>query len=547
MKKSVVLCGLSGSGKTTVGKILAEKLGWFFIDTDQLVEDTTSMDIPKIFQIYGEEGFRQFEKQMVEKVCKLQNVVISIGAGAVTKNENVDLLKKNCVVVFLNAPIDILVARLENDSSRPLLNSANTSEKRNKLEVLQKQREPIYRQIADITVDASLQPEKIAREIARKLESYGLEERNLDIEGEIITVKTQTTSYNVRIGYNITKDSVIDFLKKRMPSKVAVVTNPLLNQIIAKKMVEELNKEGIESYVILIEDSEERKSPETLFKIIDEFAKFGLDRESFVVAVGGGVIGDVTGFAAAIYMRGIKWIYVPTTMLAQVDSSIGGKVAVNYGEKKNFLGSFHQPSFVVTDTKFLEILPNEIFTEGLAEVVKSAVIDGKKFFNYLAQNVSKILERDPKVVFDVVSFCVKLKGKIVEQDEKDLGLRMVLNLGHTFGHAIEACLNYQISHAKAVSVGLVLETMLSHLMGYADLSTKDRIENVLNSLGLPTSPRQIELSSVRDLLKYMKFDKKAARGKLRFTIPFKIGDVRVIECDPSEVKNLIEQMEGVLS
>ncbi|MCF6096227.1 3-dehydroquinate synthase [Thermovorax subterraneus] len=543
--KNIVLCGLSGSGKTTVGKILAEKLSRLFVDTDRLLEDSAGMDIPRIFDIYGQEGFREMETSAVKKVSKLKNAVISIGGGAVIRKGNVNFLKENGLIVFLDASPDVLLSRLADDTSRPLLASSKLEEKRKKLQSLYNERYDLYRQAADIVVNAENSPEVVAEKILEELYRCGIKKKDADVKEESIFVKASSRDYFVKIGYRFFEKPLIEFLKNQSVSKAVMVTNPLLNQLVGKDLLKQAKDEGLDLEVVLIRDGEENKSPDTLLKIIDKFASLSLDRESVVVAVGGGVVGDTAGLAAAIYMRGIRWVYVPTTLLAQVDASIGGKVAVNHGQQKNLLGAFHQPSLVVTDAGFLDVLPEEIYIDGLAEVVKSSVIEGDYLFDFLKKNASKIIARDPKVVLYAISSCIKMKSRIVEQDERDSGMRMLLNLGHTFGHAIEAALGYQISHGKAVSVGMVLEAELSQRMGHADLSTKQRIEKLLESLGLPVSLKEIGLHlKISDLIKFMRSDKKAVYGKYRFALPFKIGDVRVVECLPAELESLIEGMEG---
>lgn len=542
--RNIVLCGLSGSGKTTVGKILARKLSRFFVDTDRMLEDSAKMNIPEIFDVCGEEGFREMETSAIEKVSKLKNAVISIGGGAVTRKANVNFLKENGLIVFLDASPDVLLTRLANDTSRPLLFSSSLEEKRKKLQSLYRDRYDLYRQAADFVVCADNPPEAVAEEVLRHLEKLGFKKKKADLKEESVFVETPSRNYCVRMGYRFFERPLMEFFKTQSFSKAVIVTNPLLNQLACDGFLQLAKKEGLDVKTVLIQDEEEKKSPDTLLEILDKFASLGLDRESVVVAVGGGVVGDIAGLAAALYMRGIRWIYVPTTLLAQVDASIGGKVAVNYKQSKNLLGAFHQPSLVVTDAGFLDVLPDQIYLDGLAEVVKSAVIEGR-LFGFLEKNIPEIIERDPETILFAVSSCVKLKSRIVKEDEQDRGMRMLLNLGHTFGHAIEAAMEYRISHGKAVSAGMVLEAELSCRMGHADGQTKQRIEKLLGSLGLPVSLEEIKAHlKIGDLVKFIKSDKKAVYGKYRFALPFKIGDVRIVECLPSELESLIEGMEG---
>ncbi|MDN5331696.1 MAG: shikimate kinase / 3-dehydroquinate synthase [Tepidanaerobacteraceae bacterium] len=542
--KNIVLSGLPGSGKTTVGRLLAKELSWFFLDTDRLVEDLAGMTIPEIFEKYGEEKFREMETIAISKASKLKNAVISTGGGALTRRQNVKFLKENGIIVFLDASLDILFSRLENDASRPLLASGSLKEKKERLSLLYRERYELYRQTADLILKAGENPERIAENILKELYRRGLKKEKAILEDESLLVKTPSRNYRVKIGYKFFKRPLLEFLKEQTVSKAVIVTNPLLNQLACGDFLLSAKKEGLNVDAILIRDEEERKNPETLLEIFDKFASLNLDRDSVVVAIGGGVTGDMAGFAAATYMRGIRWIYVPTTLLAQVDASIGGKVAVNHGSFKNLIGAFHQPSLVVTDIGFLDVLPDEVYSDGMAEVVKSAVIDGDLFY-FLEENASKVRERDPRAMLSMVASCLRLKSRIVQEDEHDRGMRMLLNLGHTFGHAVEAASGYKTTHGKAVSVGIVYETWLSCRLGYAQKEIEERIRELLKFFNLPVSLKEIgAFLKIQDLFEFMKADKKATFGKMRFALPFKIGDVKVVECFPEEVKSVMEKVEG---
>ncbi len=543
VNKNVIVYGLPGSGKTTVGKILSEKLGRFFIDTDKLIEETHRTEISNLFEKFGEEHFRNLESEAIERISKMQNLVISVGGGALTRKENIDFLKKNGIFVFLNSRIDVLFSRISEDDSRPLLKGKSIQEKRKKLEKIYNERYELYKNLADIAINSDQNLETVIAEILSNLESLGIRRQKEFFEEKIIDVATDSRHYSIKVGYDILEDTILGCLKDFEPSKVVIVTNPILYHIAGKKLEESIASMEFLVGSILIDDNEILKAPRTLFKIIDGMIRQELDRDSLVISIGGGVIGDITGLACALYMRGISWFYVPTTLLSQVDSSIGGKVAVNYAKKKNFLGTFHQPSYVITDTRFLKVLPEEIYLEGLAEVVKATVIEGFEIFDYNVENSEKIIDRYSYILNELIYQSIKIKGKIVEQDEYDKGLRMLLNFGHTFGHAIESYLNYKISHSKAVAVGMVLETELAIWLGLTSVSTKEKIIKILKKFGLPTSLKEIGIYNTSKLVEFLKSDKKVYQGKYRFALPYDIGDVRITVITKEQLKEFSKELE----
>ncbi|MGB9814207.1 MAG: 3-dehydroquinate synthase [Thermovenabulum sp.] len=540
--KNIVLSGLPGSGKTTIGKILAENTNRAFVDTDRLIEDFTGETISDIFKRYGEERFREIESFVIQKVSQLKNTVISLGGGTLTRRGNYELLKNNSTIIFLNASLETLLSRLENDFSRPLLESDDLNSKKEKLSRLYDARIKLYQETADIILEADDSPEKIAGEILKILPSRELKIHHLDNEN--VFVKTPSRNYYVKIGYKLFRKALIDFLQEQKNiSKIVIVTSPLLNQLFCAELVDAAKNEGLNMDTVLIQDEETQKNLTTVSKIYDRFVDLNIDRDSLVIAVGGGITGDIAGFAAATYMRGIRWVYVPTTLLAQVDASIGGKVAVNHKAGKNLIGAFYQPNLVISDIGFLDTLPDKIFNDGMAEVIKTAVIDGDLFY-FLENNACKIKERDPKVLLYTVTACTRLKSRIVQEDEYDKGMRMLLNLGHTFGHAIEAASGYKgVTHGEAVSIGICLAARLAFRLGYASPGIADRIINLLKFFDLPVSIKEVpESFKVDDILRYLKTDKKGFSGKVRFVLPFKIGDVRVIDNLPDNVTDIVKEI-----
>jgi len=288
-----------------------------------------------------------------------------------------------------------------------------------------------------------------------------------------------------------------------------VITNPTVNK---------LHSSTLNCPILEIEDSENAKQLGTIEKLCKQLIELNADRSTTLIALGGGVVGDITGMTAAVFMRGISVIQVPTTLLAQVDSSIGGKTGVNLPQGKNLIGTFHQPTLVLSDISTLKTLPEEELRHGLAEVVKTAIIGDSELFELLENNLDKIMGKNLAILEEIVFRCAKVKVGIVERDEKESSERMKLNLGHTFGHAIETLSNYTIPHGNAVSIGLVKAAELANV-------EVDRIKNLLKKIGLPTETTFTDAQ----IKQAMRADKKRKNNKLRLVLPEKIGSVKIIE------------------
>jgi 3-dehydroquinate synthase len=272
----------------------------------------------------------------------------------------------------------------------------------------------------------------------------------------------------------------------------------------------------------VIRPGEASKSLKTLEKLYSSFLDFNLDRSSVVVAFGGGVVGDLAGFAAATFMRGIDYLQVPTTLLAAVDSSVGGKTAVDLPRGKNLVGAFYQPRGVYVDTSFFATLPEKQWLAGLAEVAKYGVILDEKFFSYLERNAEAVLSRCPEVVRYVVARCVQLKAEVVSRDEREGSLRAILNFGHTLGHAIE--LDRGMPHGFAISAGMALAARIAVSLGLAQAAEMARIGALLSRFGLPSEARGLDWARVKE---YLLHDKKARGGLPRFVLPRRIGEVKI--------------------
>ncbi len=341
-----------------------------------------------------------------------------------------------------------------------------------------------------------------------------------------IRVELGERSYNIMIGSGILKDIGKTIEKFEFSRKIALISNPTVHGLYGKTVSDAIKGAGYDLTEILVPDGEEYKSLAYAEKIYESLLKAKLDRKSALIALGGGVIGDITGFAASTYMRGISFIQAPTTLLAQVDSSVGGKTGVNHPLGKNMIGTFWQPRLVWVDTATLETLPHREFLSGLGEVIKYGIIWDEEFFAYLEKNRDKILKLDPAALTHVISCSCEIKSEIVSKDERESGLRAILNYGHTIGHAIETFTGYKkYLHGEAVSIGMSMEARLSQQLGLIDNKEVFKIKALIDSCGLPSEmPGEIEIS---ELVEIMQIDKKTVGGRIHFVLPEKVGSVKI--------------------
>jgi shikimate kinase/3-dehydroquinate synthase len=313
--------------------------------------------------------------------------------------------------------------------------------------------------------------------------------------------------------------------------QVAVVTNTVVGPLYLEKVVARLRGAGKEVTAVVLPDGEEEKNWAGLMRIFDALLSEQCDRKTTLLALGGGVIGDMTGFAAASYMRGVGFVQMPTTLLAQVDSSVGGKTGINHPLGKNMIGAFYQPQAVIADTATLDTLPPRELSAGLAEVIKHGAIIDAAFFDWIEANIGKLLARETRALSYAIARSCEIKADVVRQDEREGGLRAILNFGHTFGHAIESGLGYGVwLHGEAVGCGMVMAADLSCRLGYLDAASRDRIKALVKAAGLPV--RAPDLGQVR-WLELMQVDKKNEGGKIKFILLKPLG-ASVIESVPQE-------------
>lgn len=341
-----------------------------------------------------------------------------------------------------------------------------------------------------------------------------------------IRVELGDRSYNIAIDRGVINELGKTLERFEFSKRLAIISNPTVYDLYGKVVSESIKDAGFELTEIIIPDGEEYKSLTWLQNIYGELLKARLDRRSALIALGGGVIGDITGFAASTYMRGVDFIQVPTTLLAQVDSSVGGKTGVNHPLGKNMIGTFWQPRIVWIDTDTLKTLPKREFLSGLAEVIKYGVIRDSGLFGFLEMNRDKILKLDRDAIIHIVGRSCEIKSDVVSRDERESGLREILNYGHTIGHAIETVTGYKrFLHGEAVAIGMNIEAELSRSLGFIDDKQVSRIKDLIESYSLPSGmPEGIESKA---LFTAMQIDKKAVSGELKFVLPEKVGAVNI--------------------
>ena len=526
--QNVFLVGLMGAGKTTIGRILARKLGLKFIDSDHEIEARTGASIPWIFEIEGEQSFRRREAEVIRELTAQQGIVLATGGGAILNPDSRAYLKARGTVIYLRASVNSILARTAHDKNRPLL---QTADPRKKLEELMALRDPLYQQVAHMVIDTGRpNVQSMVQTILTELDGLACQAAPDCVTQAEPSMSEQTTillnvdlgerSYPIAIGPQLLHDGAL--LARHVGGrKVAIVTNTTIAPLYLARIEEQLRAAGKDVTSIVLPDGEEHKNWSSLMHIFDTLLANKADRKTTLVALGGGVIGDLTGYAAASYMRGIDFIQVPTTLLSQVDSSVGGKTGINHPLGKNMIGAFYQPRAVIADTATLETLPDRELSAGLAEVIKYGAIIDAPFFDWIEANIGKLVARDKAALAYAIARSCEIKADVVRQDEREGGLRAILNFGHTFGHAIEAGMGYgQWLHGEAVGCGMVMAADLSHRMGLVDAATVERVRALVAAAGLPVKAPDL---GVARWLELMEVDKKNEGGAIKFILLKPLG------------------------
>jgi len=526
---NIILTGFMGTGKTTIGRLLAARLGRPFIDMDDQLATQFGKPIREVFAHEGEGVFRTAEAQLCAQLAQQSGLVISTGGGALVSAENRDALAASGVLLCLTANVDEILRRVAATGERPLLNVPEAEQQQRVRELLASRR-TAYAAITHQIDTTGHAPEALVEQIWETLQG------DAEIAGMTrLPVRGPDGSYHICIGEGILDHAgqlLVNRGLRRGPA--AVVTNAMIAPHHGERLLESLRSAGFEPTLCLLPEGEQHKTLASIASLYDQFLAAGLDRRSPVIALGGGVIGDMTGFAAATYLRGTPFVQIPTSLLSMVDASVGGKTGVDLPQGKNLVGAFKQPHVVLIDVDVLETLPAAEFRSGLAEVIKHGIIGAPDLF-------IQFEEQGPASIKHLVTEAVRVKIKVVEEDPFEQGRRATLNLGHTFGHAMEQVSNFSIRHGEGVAVGMVAATHMAAAIGRCDASLVARVRNVLERIGLPVRLPDYDLEAV---LEAMGHDKKRAGKTLRFVIPQALGDVVVI--DNPGMEYVVDALQQVL-
>ena len=530
--RSLVLVGMMGAGKSSVGKRLATKLSLPFVDADEEIEAGARMTIPEIFEKFGEPYFRDGERRVIARLLESGPCVLATGGGAYMNPSTRERIAKSGVSVWIKPDVEVLLRRVRKRSNRPLLQTADPEAT---LKRLLEERNPVYG-LADIMVEAHDGPHEIV--VEQILTALAARAHAAPEGPRSVRVNLDDRSYDILIGEGLIAQAGPRIAALFPRARAAIVTDENVAAHWLAPLQASLAAAGIEAQAIIRPPGETTKSYAEFAHVSDALIGAKIERRDVVIALGGGVIGDLAGFAAATLRRGVDYVQIPTSLLAQVDSSVGGKTAINSPLGKNLIGAFHQPRLVLADLATLGTLPEREFRAGYAEVVKYGLIDDRAFFEWLEMHRAEMFAGGPARAQAVAVSCAA-KARVVAADETEQGARALLNLGHTFGHALEALAHYDpaiLVHGEGVAVGLALAFRFSRALGHCAGQDVVRVERHLQAAGLPTRIQDISGldASPETMLEAMRQDKKVERGRLTFILARGVGESFVAKDVPED-------------
>lgn len=518
LKRFILLYGPPASGKSSIGQLLARSLDCPFYDLDEEIELQSAKTIPELFVDEGEIGFRVRETQTLHNILNRSAGVLALGGGALLRSKNRQVAEANGEIVCLSATFDTIIRRLgESHGGRPLLEG----DAQDRLRRLLLNREEHYASFPYRIVTDGVLMDTVVHRIQAEFGIFRIQNMG---DGYDVCVKEAGLS---NLGSTIqTYD---------LHGQLALVTDDHVAQYHLNTALDSLRLSGLVVEPNVLPAGEETKTLHTIQLLLEKFALAGLDRSSTAISLGGGVINDLAGFAAAIYMRGIRWVTIPTSLLAMVDASLGGKTGVDLPQGKNLAGAFHPPQLVFIDPQLLSTLSEIELRNGLAEVIKHAILADPELFGRCQAGWDAIM---PDLDW-ITRRALSIKINVIEEDPFEKGRRASLNLGHTLGHGLELATDFRLKHGEAVAIGMVAAARLAEKRGVAQTGLSTQIEACLQGVGLPTSiPEDIERAR---LIKAMALDKKRRFGCPKIVLPVAIGDVRWgVEID--DLADLIDVM-----
>lgn len=539
--RHLVLVGLMGAGKTSVGKRLALRLGLPFVDSDHAIEEAANMSVPEIFAKHGESEFRAGERRVIARLLGEPQQVIATGGGAYMASETRERVREKAVSIWLKAELPVLMKRVLRRGDRPLL--ANTDPEAT-MRSLMAARYPVYAE-ADITIVSGDQPQEAMVQVALDaLDAFLTRpatedtplipppdaERNPMIRPQPapVSVDLAGRSYDILIGRDLLAGAGEHLARLAKGHRALVVTDENVGARHLAPLLASLEQAGLPALSHVLPAGEKTKSWPFLEQLVERILAERLERNDLIIALGGGVIGDLTGFSAAIARRGMRFVQIPTSLLAQSDSSVGGKTGINSPAGKNLVGAFHQPILVLCDTATLDTLPLRELRAGYAEVVKYGLIDQPAFFEWLEAGAWRGIFAGGPEREEAVRIACASKAAIVARDEHENGDRALLNLGHTFGHALEAITAYEsrrLVHGEAVAIGMAMAHRFSVQLGLCTGQDERRVAQHLELVGLPVRMQAIPewSATVDQMIAAIRQDKKVSQGALNFILTRGIG------------------------
>jgi shikimate kinase/3-dehydroquinate synthase len=506
--RSIVLVGLMGAGKTSIGRRLAARLGLPFRDADAEIELAAGCSIPELFSRYGESDFRAGERRVIRRLLSGDPLVLAFGGGAFMDAETRAAAREDAVSVWLRCPLPTLLRRVAGRDNRPLLADGEPAEI---LQRLIDVRYPVYAE-ADVIVDCGDEsPDSTTNRVFNALLEWRSPRR--------LSVVLSSASYDVVIGEDLLARAGALLAPRLEQKRAVVVTDATVAELHLPTLLRGLAETGFAASQITVPAGEASKNLATWQGVVDQLLEARVERRTAVIALGGGVVGDLAGFAAATTLRGLPFVQIPTTLLSQVDSSVGGKTGVNTDRGKNLVGAFYQPRMVLADTGTLATLPPRELRAGYAEIAKAGLIGDAAFFTWCEANGAAVVGGNREAQAEAIKRACAFKAAVVgddEREEKPNDGRALLNLGHTFGHALEAEYGYTggLLHGEGVAVGL----------GHCSADDADRVVSHVAAMGMPAELRMLNRRfSAATLIGHMGRDKKVRDGALKFVLARGIG------------------------
>ncbi len=522
MNRSLILNGFMATGKSSVARLLGRHINVPVIDLDEVITRAANKPVAEIFKDEGEAAFRAREAAALQEHLSSTRVqIIAVGGGALLNPTLRHRALEVAKVVSLTCSVERLVERcLRDPSVRPLLAGADPITRMRELLAL---RGHVYAECHGSVDTTDMTPDAVAREV----EAIWREER--------IAVPVGAQSYAALVGGDAKR--VATLVSSMHPSRIAIVTDKTVEHLYSAEIASALrDKVAMEPLVFALEPGEEQKTLASVEALLIWMHASELDRSSVVVGLGGGVVTDIAGFASAIYMRGMRWVAVPTTTLGMVDAALGGKTGVDFAGVKNLVGTFHHPSALIVHPRYTSTESVRSYRSGLAEIVKSAVIRDTGFFSWLEAHADALAARDLTVLGEAIARSLQIKASVVSQDERDFGTRALLNFGHTFGHAIEEATGFsKFTHGEAVSLGMAAVVRAGIRAGWTPEEPGTRLLGLLTRLKLPTD---LPADTHAEALRYLAQDKKRVGQKLRLVILKSVGHAEIHPVPVDEARTL---------